>query len=374
MQKVVQVCGGYSHTLILVESGMIYHAGNNYFGKTNPKDHGCTCEPSPIDPKYFNHQKIISIRSGNQHCLALTKNGNVFSWGLGLGLGNQKHHRIPQKINPSHFNHEPIRYIACGANNFSYAITENNNVYSWGSNNEGQLGLGNNVDSFNPKLVLVDEFAQGQKIKTICCGYNHTLCMTQDNKIYACGANTFGALGIESIEKEKKSINTFQNVMIDHDPNDNVKYIRTGCFSMALFESGMLYTWGNNLYGQLGLGCLENQNTPQCVKSFHFENKKIIKIDCGNYNSFAITQNQNVYAWGINYFKGVKTPTRTSNFENKKIIRIIGCWGISKKSHCFAITSCGKLFAWGSNDQGQLALNHYEDVQKPERCCSHLFG
>ena len=81
--------------------------------------------------------------------------------------------------------------IACGQTN-SMAVLENGEVYGWGYNGNGQLGLGNNINQLNPCRVTA---LQGVVVTSVMCGYAHTMAVTDEGGLYAWGANSYGQLG-----------------------------------------------------------------------------------------------------------------------------------------------------------------------------------
>ena len=81
--------------------------------------------------------------------------------------------------------------ITCGQTS-SMAVLENGEVYGWGYNGNGQLGLGNNINQLNPQRVTA---LQGVVVTSVVCGYAHTLANTDEGGLYAWGANSYGQLG-----------------------------------------------------------------------------------------------------------------------------------------------------------------------------------
>ncbi len=78
--------------------------------------------------------------------------------------------------------------MSCGYN-YSFLVSINE-VYAWGSNDHGQLGLGNNADYNLPQKLNLPN------IKKIICGYSHAMALTNFNEIYAWGSNNSGQLGL----------------------------------------------------------------------------------------------------------------------------------------------------------------------------------
>ena len=127
----------------------------------------------------------------------LTTSGDVYSWGDNkygqLGINNKNKQCLPQKINL-----ENITAIFCGTYT-SFAISKSNEIYAWGLNNCGQLGLGHDQEQNCPHKL---DFDFGTYLKTIYGGYNHTFAITKSSKIYSWGNNKFGQLGISDKENQ----------------------------------------------------------------------------------------------------------------------------------------------------------------------------
>lgn len=397
MQTIVQVEAGCYHTLILTNMGKVYAWGSNENGQLGFYTNNKKCTPCLIEPKFFNHEKIIQISTGSFHSMALTQQGNVYSWGIGhygqLGHGDKKYQNRPKKID---FKEKKIKMIDTGRR-FSFAVDFEDNVYSWGDNFHGQLGLYCEDKKMNPVLVSKKSY-NDETIVKVCCGDYHTLLLTTSGNVYACGCNTDGQLGLEmlgdtisnkfqQITKSKNHLN-----MNDDDVFEGNKIIdiESGNSSFALTQSGKVYSWGNNKHGELGLGDALNRHIPCLIDSKHFKHRRITKINNYLYKSFAITDMGHVYAWGFNKDRdlcmehklNVLSPEKIDlqkYFKYEKIKSFSGSFGyhfvnFSCINHSFCVTQSGKLFTWGSNEYGQLGLGHFENIKEPQQCCPHLFG
>ena len=119
--------------------------------------------------------KISQISSGNQYSIAIDNCGDCYSWGSAkngaLGLGNSKPQPEPRRI--EHFAKEGIKImgVSCGANHSAF-IDHNKNLYTCGANYAGQLGIGNRKTQYFPSLVNV------QEVEKVRCGTFHTLFLT----------------------------------------------------------------------------------------------------------------------------------------------------------------------------------------------------
>ena len=152
---------------------------------------------------------------------------------------------------------------------FMVALKSDGSVWAWGSNSKGQLGMGSTADQVpyttyptpvsglmgNGRLNLIEE---------ISVGYDHVLARTADGSVYAWGSNQFGQLGLGETFEEDYSAVPLQVVAGDSDLfNEGVTYLAGatavaagGYHSLALLgnSDGFVYSWGSNNYGQLGWG------------------------------------------------------------------------------------------------------------------------
>ena len=141
---------------------------------------------------------IIDIDCGGQHCLFLASNGNVWSFGWGwlngngdgqLGLGHKdvKLSQEPQIIAYFQKNQIKIKSLACGWRH-SLAVDEKGNVYSWGGNRYGQCGDGTQKSILTPKLIkkLVDI-----EVAEVKCGTYHSYVKSVDGRHWLFGSNDY---------------------------------------------------------------------------------------------------------------------------------------------------------------------------------------
>jgi alpha-tubulin suppressor-like RCC1 family protein len=201
-----------------------------------------------------------------------------------------------------------VRYLACshtpggpGDAEAIYALMDNGDVYSWGYNGYGQLGLGDtNNRSFPTKISIFN-----RNVRAVMAGggsYGHVAFITTDNKLYLCGYNAAGQIG------DGTTSNKTIPVLVDVG-GPVVKVAMGGSFSgygwtLVLRADGKLYAMGTNGYGQLGDNSTTNRVSPVLVTMLGLTDaSKVIDIwaVCGIFGaSFALTKDGTLWSWGAN--------------------------------------------------------------------------
>lgn len=148
-----------------------------------------------------------------------------------------------------------IKQIACGYNHY-IALDNNGNVYSWGSGSDGRLGTGNFDHSPDP--IRLDETPE--KIKSVACGFIHSVLISDSGSLYAFGFNGYGQLGLGS------KVNASKPTLCNSLPLNSVLKVACGAFhTVVLCEGGALYSMGLGTRGQLGTGNCVNSLTPELI-------------------------------------------------------------------------------------------------------------
>jgi alpha-tubulin suppressor-like RCC1 family protein len=239
-QQIIDFANGLFHCIARNSSGKVYSWGYNNWGLLGIGSEDFRYH-KPILNQYLNNEFVVDISCGAYHSLVLTNCGQVYAWGVNdygqIGNGCNRNQLIPIKVKG--FNNERVVMISCG-DRHSMALTECGHVYSWGLNDCGQLGIGNTVNSNEPKFVaVIDENKCNVFIEKISCGSFHSLLLSRDGYIYVFGDNYFGELGNQKEENELTPHRIkIETKFIDISSHWN-KYI-----SIALSQDGICYIWG----------------------------------------------------------------------------------------------------------------------------------
>ncbi len=358
---VAQLAVGAGYTLALGADGTVWAFGSNTDGKLGIGANytSSTRIPTRVEFNYTGEglhtgETVIQVVAANNTSFALTSEGRVYAWGLnavgqaGVGDRDTKPRLVPNL--PS-----DVTYIA-GGNGFTLALTASGDVYSWGSATNGVLGNGQTSGTDFPP-TKIDAFA-GDPVIQISAGLEHALAVTASGAIYAWGNNTNGQLGT-GVAGGNQSTPTKLTL------SEQFVQIAAGAtHSMALTASGDVYTWGNNANGRTGLGTTTgNQPTPTKVDSL----AGVSQITAGSLNSFALTSDGAVWAWGRNNQgqlgvgstlpANASTPTKVTTVPSG--VDVLELRAHSSSSHFLLLGSDGKLYGWGANSSGQLGATNY---------------
>lgn len=109
---------------------------------------------------------IVAIDAGDNHSLALSADGRLWTWGLGssgaLGHDTIESQHTPQQVQA--LQNSPIVSVAAGGNH-TVALSAKRRVYTWGNNTYGQLGVGNCIDASLPCVV---EDSSSMQVIQVC--------------------------------------------------------------------------------------------------------------------------------------------------------------------------------------------------------------
>ncbi len=313
--------------------------------------------------------KIHKVSSGYFHHATLNNDGTLFMWGynvdgqLGIGRATFSDDSLfydGTSDNPNYLNTDnPIKImdniidVSLGGSH-SAAVTENGDLYTWGSNSWGELGNGTTEACFSPTLIM-------KKAASVNCYNCRSAAITIDGELYIWGPNDYNMLNLD-----KYTPPTDSPVVVD-DANtyngdgdwyssvpikimDNVASVCLNIRNIAVITTdGELYMWGDNYYGQLGNYNGDETSVPQKIMD------NVTSVSLGDRNVAAVTNEGVMYVWGHDFFKYdafdsvIYTPVRY--MDNVKKVAL----GMDSDRPCNAlITNDGDLYMWGENYYGQF--------------------
>jgi alpha-tubulin suppressor-like RCC1 family protein len=244
-------------------------------------------------------------------------------------------------------------------------IKTDGTLWAWGTNTNGELGLGDVVFRSSPTQVGTSSWS------AVSAGLSFSAAIRIDGGLFTWGRNANGQLGHTDIGANGNSIATYRSspVQIGLSPSGVTGYvswtaIATGSDHMLAikYSDNTLWSWGVNNAGQLGSGTVLNRSSPVQVGSSNWS-----QIQSGTSFVCGLTTDGKLYTWGNNVSGGLGDGTTVNKSNPTQIgtttpnlsspVQIgTSSWNAIGAGDGFslAITTLGALFAWGRNDQGQL--------------------
>lgn len=275
----------------------------------------------------------------------------VFAWGgdhFGqLGLGTKHAGKTYPSPRFCSFN-VLIRSLSCGEEHSAF-ISSSGHVYSMGSNSEGRLGLGDKSMRSSSSPCLVEAIVNHRSLK-VSCGWGHTGIITEDGQVFAWGVGEFGALGSGNSENQWTPLRAqLPRGVRALDVSCGSRH--TGIVVDEGRNTGIMMT-GSGEAGQLGTGKRE--------KEFRFVGVSIgeeaTSVACGVFHSLVLSNTGKIYAMGGNSFGQLGLGTKKSCSRPEKLNFEGFAAKIACGSHSAAITDKGVLFVWGTGVFGEYLV------------------
>ena len=258
-------------SVAVTEDGRVFTWGTNHLGqlaRATQQTAAATIFPTPEQATALPQGNWRSINSGRSAALAaISEAGNLYTWGTNLqgeggrGVTPANTPNVPGRVN--HPNPGTTWASVSVGLNFMLAVDSDGIMWSWGSNNNGRLGrpmaglptTPQGPFSNTPARVA---FPLGEDPRFSRLGVNisqgsaHALAICDDWRMWAWGSNNYGQLGNNTRSQNNA-------VPFEVMPDTRWRSANVGSnFSMAVAlnaesnEDGLIWTWGNNAYGQMG--------------------------------------------------------------------------------------------------------------------------
>ena len=268
-------------------------------------------------PAWLDGEVFESVSAGDNHSIAVTAKGSVWSWGHSgcLGHGSVAEHQWQPKLIVALAGHAIVS--ATAGTLHSLAVTADGDVWTWGVGGFGQLGHGNHENRWSP--LKIDKAFAGLSVVAVSAGRAHNLAVTAD---------------------------------------------------------GGAWSWGSGGCGMLGHGCEENQLYPKRIEAFGA--KRVVSVSSGDNCSFAVTADGAVWSWGIGgdcclghgSHEKLRRPSKIEALIGERVVAVSTGY-----AHVLALTADGAVWSWGVGYAGQLGHGDRENRLQPERvqalasCC-----
>ncbi len=288
------------------------------------------------------------VAGGNGFSLALMRDGSVFAWGdqqngtLGNGNNAASSTRFPVQA----LNLTAITRIAAG-DAHGMALRTDGQVFVWGANGSGRLGLGQDGGAFATPVPLPGLSG----ISAVAAGERFSMALRADGTLLTWGDNTQGQLGLGDAAARLSPVEV---------PGlSGVVAIAAGAnHALALRGDGTVLAWGKNSDGQLGVGDFAARAVPTAVAAL--SGRGVTQLAAGEFHSLALSADGRVRGWGSSLRGEVGVAANSANgFGNFVLPTLVpdvaGATAIAAGArHSMALLNDGTLRTWGDNGAGRL--------------------
>ncbi|XP_065821674.1 probable E3 ubiquitin-protein ligase HERC1 isoform X4 [Labrus bergylta] len=304
------------------------------------------------------------IEAGQYCTFSVSADGSVKACGKGsygrLGLGDSNNQSMPKKlVLEPHRNMKKVS-SSKGSDGHTLAITVEGEVFSWGDGEYGKLGHGNSATQKYPKIIQGPLL--GKAVVCVSAGYRHSAAVTNDGELYTWGEGDFGRLGHS--DSQSRNVPTLVKDI------SGVGQVACGSsHTIAVAQDGRtVWSFGGGDNGKLGHGDNNRVYRPKVVEALH--GFIIRKVCAGSQSSLALTSAGQVFAWGCGSCLGCGSSETTSLrprfIEDLSITKIIDI--SCGDSHCLALSHENEVYAWGNNTMGQCGQGHTSTpITKPKK-------
>ncbi|XP_023136650.2 probable E3 ubiquitin-protein ligase HERC1 isoform X3 [Amphiprion ocellaris] len=304
------------------------------------------------------------IEAGQYCTFSVSADGSVKACGKGsygrLGLGDSNNQSMPKKlVLEPHRNMKKVS-SSKGSDGHTLAITVEGEVFSWGDGEYGKLGHGNSATQKYPKIIQGPLL--GKVVVCVSAGYRHSAAVTNDGELYTWGEGDFGRLGHS--DSQSRNVPTLVKDI------SGVGQVACGSsHTIAVAQDGRtVWSFGGGDNGKLGHGDTNRVYRPKVVEALH--GFIIRKVCAGSQSSLALTSAGQVFAWGCGSCLGCGSSETTSLrprfIEDLSITKIIDI--SCGDSHCLALSHENEVYAWGNNTMGQCGQGHTSTpITKPKK-------
>uniref|UniRef100_A0A3P9K827 HECT and RLD domain containing E3 ubiquitin protein ligase 4 n=1 Tax=Oryzias latipes TaxID=8090 RepID=A0A3P9K827_ORYLA len=303
----------------------------------------------PRKCEFFHGKRVRDVGCGRRHTAFLLEDGTVYTCGCNdLGqLGHEKSRKKPEQVVA--LDAQIIVALSCGESH-TLALNDKGQVFSWGLGSDGQLGLNNFEECIRvPRNI---KSLSDVQVAQVACGYWHSLALSKGGHIFSWGQNRYGQLGLgmtgQSISVPQH-LQSLQGIPF-------AQIAAGGAHSFALTLSGAVFGWGRNKFGQLGLNDTNDRCFPALLKALR--SQRVIYISCGEDHTAALTKEGGVFTFGAGGYGQLGHNSTNHEVNPRKVFELMGnvvTQIACGRQHTLAFTpSSGKMDSFGLGGNGQL--------------------
>ena len=346
-------------------SGNLWTWGRNYVGQLG--DNTITNRSSPVQTIAWGSNWKQASCNNSTNTAAIKTDGTLWTWGSN-NAGQLGDNTVTTRSSPV----QTIAFgtswkqVSCGTGvgngiqSHVAAIKTDGTLWMWGLNYTGQLGDNTITNRSSP----VQTVAFGTNWKQVICGRQQTAAIKTDGTLWVWGQGSSGELGDNTITNKSSPVQTVAF-------GTNWKQVSCGTYGSigAIKTDGTLWTWGVGTNGQLGDNTITNKSSPVQTVAFGTNWKQ---VSCGNGNIAAIKNDGTLWTWGFGTSGQLGDNTIVSKSSPVQTVSFGTNWKQISNSGVImgAIKTDGTLWMWGinsgvGNNRGGLGDNTNTNRSSP---------
>ena len=308
----VVACGWY-HTAVLLANGTVRTFGLNNNGQLGVNDTASRSTPVQV---FAISSSAIAVACGRFHTAVLLANGTVQTFGRNndgqLGVNDTTNRSTPVQVWA--ISSSAIA-VACGGYHTAVLLS-NGTVQTFGFNNNRQLGVNDTTERNTPVQV----FAISSSAIAVACGRFHTAVLLANGTVRTFGSNNNGQLGVNDLNNRSTPVQVWAI-------SSSAIAVACGNYHTAvLLANGTVQTFGDNTNGELGVNDPTERNTPVQVFAI---SSSAIAVACGNYHTAVLLANGTVQTFGINTNGQLGVNDTTQRNTPVQVLNITTAGGIA---------------------------------------------
>ncbi|MEM4239048.1 MAG: hypothetical protein QXP49_05010, partial [Nitrososphaerota archaeon] len=319
---------------------------------------------------------VVEAAAGYAHSVALTSDGSVYTWGYNnygqLGLGDTSTRKVPVRVNLPY----QIVNISSGTY-YVLAVASDGSVWAWGLNSDGQLGIGNTTNQYSPVKVLLPSSEKITTVVASCKPKGRGFALSESSKVYGWGYG-FGTTPVEVGGFNGRVVKLYEGAngavavtengavyridspsslsrLTDIEALNPVEIVEGESHTLIISANGKSYALGSNSDGRLGIAA-GSGSVGQPIEIISYSPDKAVDVECGGSHCIALGTDGKLYAWGYNanYQLGTgDTLTRCLPTEVTSLPRVAIKSIAASGNGSFILTDDGQVYGWGSDAQSQ---------------------
>ena len=341
----VTIAVGWEHTCAVHATGEVSCWGDDSHGELG---NGETADFSALPVKVVGMADAVAVTAGHWHTCVLRQAGNVSCWGadhdgqLGNGQIDDAMHYAPVEV----LDISDAVAVSAGGEH-TCAVHETGEISCWGDNWLGELGSGDAGNEFDSGVpVKVDGIADAVAVSS---GDWHTCAAHESGNVSCWGLNSSGQLG-GALDWQSE----FSAVPLSVSGMTDAVSVSSGSsHTCALREGGSVSCWGSNATGQLGTSPVDSFWSTAPLKIEGIDDATALTAGAGH--NCVTRQSGGVFCWGANSYGQLGHGQDGGvSYEKVQIAGIDDATEVSAATRYTCIThASGEVSCWGSNWRGE---------------------